>query len=408
MGKHESIDDDRRAELESFANGNAPQVLPPTAVRPLSGPADRVFGAQAVAVYRDDARVLQKIKALAAAAGSDWYYRFPVNSKGGKQWVEGPSIKLANDVARIYGNCDVDVRAIDKGDSWEFYARFTDFESGYSLTRPFQQRKSQSAMKGDADRALDIAYQIGVSKAIRNVVVNALQTYADYAFEEAYNSLVTKIGSDIDAWRNRTVEGIAKIPVDLVRVEAVVGRAAKDWLAPDVARVIAMMKSIADGMATVDETFPPLGKKPAGDEGEGETRTVQGFADKNAKTESTSTQENMGPASGQPASETDAPEQGEGQEAGEASPPKGGKGGGKAAKAATEKDDDGEKTPTNAKEYYAYADKWIDEIEYTDATKAGTKAIAEKRWKDEKDLRNKLNLDTELRDELKRKLDGSF
>jgi hypothetical protein len=42
---------------------------------------------------------------LAAAAGSDWFYRFPVKKKdGGQDWIEGPSIKLANDIARIFGN----------------------------------------------------------------------------------------------------------------------------------------------------------------------------------------------------------------------------------------------------------------------------------------------------------------
>ncbi|TIQ36371.1 MAG: hypothetical protein E5X49_32765 [Mesorhizobium sp.] len=39
---------------------------------------------------------------------------------------------------------------------------------------------------------------------------------------------------------------------------SVIGRPAKDWLAPDIAKVIAMMTAVADGMATLDETFPPL------------------------------------------------------------------------------------------------------------------------------------------------------
>jgi hypothetical protein len=110
----------------------------------------------------------------------------------------------------------------------------------------------------DADRQLDQTYQIGQSKAIRNCIVNSLQIYADYAFEHARNSLVDKIGKDLDAYRKRVTEGVARIPVALNRVERVIGRAAKDWLAPDIAQAIAMMKSIADGMATVDEVFPPI------------------------------------------------------------------------------------------------------------------------------------------------------
>jgi len=115
---------------------------------------------------------------------------------------------------------------------------------------------------------LDIAYSIGQSKAIRNVICNALQTYADYAFEQARDSLVEKIGKDLDRWRERTLQGLAKMPVELARVERVVGRAARDWLAPNVAQVIAMMKSVADGMATVDEVFPPIEAPAPAAEGE--------------------------------------------------------------------------------------------------------------------------------------------
>jgi hypothetical protein len=254
----------RARDLAEFANAAGQPNQPPerghALVRPTTGLAERVIGAQPVAVYRDEQKILQKLTALAAAAGSDWFYRFPVKKKdGGQDWIEGASIKLANDVARIFGNNVNEVREIDVGDAWVFYARFTDIETGFSMERAYRQRKSQASMRTrDADRQLDIAYQIGQSKAIRNCIVNALQIYADYAFEQARNSLVDKIGKDLEAWRKRTLEGLNNMPVELPRVERVVGRAAKDWLAPNIAQVIAMMKSIADGMASVDEVFPPL------------------------------------------------------------------------------------------------------------------------------------------------------
>ena len=109
------------------------------------------------------------------------------------------------------------------------------------MERAFHQRKSQTAMKTkDSARAMDIAYQIGQSKAIRNAIVNALGVYCDFAFDEARNSIVEKIGKDIKGWIERTTERLKALPVDLKRVERVVGRAAKDWLAPDVARIVAL------------------------------------------------------------------------------------------------------------------------------------------------------------------------
>jgi hypothetical protein len=259
---------DQRKALDEFANTGAQPNQPTPGghalVRPTQGIADRVIGAQPVAVYRDEAKILQKLSALAAAAGSDWFYRFPVRTKdGGQDWIEGPSIKLANDVARIFGNNVNEVREIDVGDAWIFYARFTDIETGFSMERAYRQRKGQSSMKTkDPDRQLDIAYQIGQSKAIRNCIVNALQIYSDYAFDNARNSLVDKIGKDLEAWRGRALEGISRMPLELGRAERVIGRAAKDWLAPDIARLVAMMRAVADGMATADETFPAV-EKPA-------------------------------------------------------------------------------------------------------------------------------------------------
>jgi hypothetical protein len=261
--------DDRGRDLQAFANsqGQPNQPLPSggaphghALVRPTTGLAERIIGAQQVHIYRDEAKVLQKLSAIAAAAGTDWFYRYPVKKTGGGvDYIEGPSIKLANDVARIFGNNVNEIRELDVGDAWVFYARFTDIETGFSMERAYRQRKSQGSIRTrDAERQQDIAYQIGQSKAIRNCIVNALQIYADYAFEQARNSLIEKIGKDLTGWRERTLQGLAKMPVDLVRAERVIGRAHRDWLAPQIAQVIAMMKSVADGMASADEVFPPL------------------------------------------------------------------------------------------------------------------------------------------------------
>lgn len=254
--------EERRDALDEFASMAEPvneAQLPVVAAPPSAMPA--VYGAQQLAIKRDTRRVLREIKELASAAGEDWYYRFPVKNKrkGTTDYVEGPTIKLANDVARIYGNCEVDCRATDLGTVVLYHARFIDLETGFALTRPFQQRKGVAKMGDDAGRNEDAGFQIGASKAIRNVVVNALQTYADFAFIEAKSALVDRIGSNLAGWRQRAVDRISAL-ASLDRVEAVVGRPAKDWLAPDVARVIAMGRAISEGMASVDETFPPLGQ----------------------------------------------------------------------------------------------------------------------------------------------------
>jgi hypothetical protein len=392
---------DKRSALDDFASAPARDVVSAPSVQPMASPGDRVFGAQAVAVYRDEARILQKLAALGAAAGDDWFYRFPVKNKnGGKDFIEGASIKLANDVARIYGNCEVDTRVIDLGPSWLIYARFTDFESGYALTRPFQQNKNASKMGGDADRRLDISFQIGVSKAIRNVVVNALQTFSDFAFEAARNSLIDKIGKDVKKWQEKTLQGLAKHGVDAQRVEFVIGRASKDWTAPDLAKIIAMMKAIGDGMATIDETFPPKDKQ-VGEDIDRETGEVTEQSNSAASTETGETSTGAADAGSAAPNPTDpatdqtsskqptasaAATAASGQAApATANPPK------DAAKGAA-------KAPANEAEYVAQTEAWIAAL--TDA-EAG-----EKRWLGDKAVRNKANVGGDAREELKAKLDA--
>ena len=113
-------------------------------------------------------------------------------------------------------------------------------------------------MGDDAARREDMAYQIGLSKAERNVVVNALEIEADILLEECKRSIVDRVGKDIEHYRRIIAERAAERGIDLARIEAVAGRTVKDWLAPDMVRIIGMMAAVNDGMATNDETFPTL------------------------------------------------------------------------------------------------------------------------------------------------------
>lgn len=224
---------------------------------PATGFNDSVVTAQAVKIRRRPSDVIQRMKVLAAAAGEEYRYSFPVKSKTGRtSTVEGPTIKLANDLAREYGNCMVDVRVVEQGDKWIYYARFIDLETGFCMTRPFAQRKEQKTMKTDDGRAADIVFQIGSSKAIRNVIVNALQTYADITFQAAKDSLVQTIGQDIEGWRKRISDRCAELDFDLKRIEVSVGKPVKEWIASDIAKVVAELKSVRDGMATFDDLYP--------------------------------------------------------------------------------------------------------------------------------------------------------
>ncbi len=220
-----------------------------------------VVTAQRVAVPRDPGRVLQQIGVLAPVAGTDWYYSIPFKDRKNNRttYVEGLSIKGAMEVVRIFGNCQVECTVEDVGHSWVFYARFTDYETGFTLVRPFQARKSAAdqAMK-DRERAMDIAFQIGASKAMRNVVTNALQSFCAHAFESAKKSLVDRIEKDVERYRAMAAEAFTMAGIDISRVERVRGKAFNSWSARDLALISGEISSIKDGMAAWDDIYPAL------------------------------------------------------------------------------------------------------------------------------------------------------
>ncbi len=217
----------------------------------------KIVTAQLCPVPRNLVRFMNNMKDLAQANGEDYYYSWEVKNKdGSKSTVEGGSIKLANDLAREYGNCITDVMMQDNGNEWIFYAKFIDLQTGFSMVRPFRQRKSQGSFKTDNERKLDIAFQIGASKAIRNVVLNALQTYSEKYFQEAKESLVNRIKANMDKSRDLILKGINENNYDLKLIEINIGRIAKDWRAEDMAKIISSLRTISDGMATFDELYP--------------------------------------------------------------------------------------------------------------------------------------------------------
>src|ERR1700733_10392620 len=90
---------------EAFARGGPTggdvSVLPAASLSQMADIWGTATTARKVEVARDEAKVLQKITAYAAAAGEHWFYRWPVKNrrKGTTDIVEGISIKGANPIS---------------------------------------------------------------------------------------------------------------------------------------------------------------------------------------------------------------------------------------------------------------------------------------------------------------------
>lgn len=231
----------------------------------------RIVTAQRVAIKRNLAGVLKEAIALAKVMGPKIYYSWQVENRraGTKSVVEGPTIKAAMAAVSIYGNCIVEAfPAQESATHWVFAARFIDYETGVNIVRTFQQRKSQSVGRHDADRQLDIVYQIGQSKAMRNVISAGLPWMLDEMVEAAKEGFIEKVKANIPGYKARIKERLDEHEIALERVERQLARTFEHWRAQDVAKVITLLQAIQDGTEDAEDVWPREAPK-GGEELEG-------------------------------------------------------------------------------------------------------------------------------------------
>ena len=243
---------------ESFPTGMAP--MGHSAVDQAQA---AIVLAQRVPVKRNLPAVLQEVRAIASAGGKEFFYSIPFKDGDRTTRVEGLTIGGAMMAMGQYGNCKVSCLPVrETAGHWTFVAQFDDYEKGVSVLRSFQQRRGQNTGMRDGGRQEDIVFQIGQSKAIRNVIVAALGWLCDEALTAARSGVLDRIGRNPEEARKYLVTQISGLEVALSRVERVVGRAAPNWLAQDMAKIFAELQSIRDGLSHVDELWPR--PEPAG------------------------------------------------------------------------------------------------------------------------------------------------
>lgn len=237
-----------------------------------AAPLQRLQGsyATAIAVQRPrDLRIVEQ-SALAEAAllGSEAYYGWGT----GKDRVEGPSVELANVLARCWGNCAIELQPVQEArDSWIFTAAFVDLETGFTLMRQFRQAKDWTVYgKFDDARKEDIRFQIGQSKAVRNVILNALPAWlvrramdkARGGVREEVEGLIAKHG--LEAIQRKAVERLASLGVEEARVLSTMGRKAVAALTvEDLVLLRGNITAIERGADTTESLFPVPEQAPA-------------------------------------------------------------------------------------------------------------------------------------------------
>ena len=204
----------------------------------------------------------------AALAGETMYYGWGA----GKDRIEGPSIELATAIHRCLTNNVVDQGPVeDFADGWVFSAVFIDLERGTTLTRKFRQSKRWIVYgKMDANRQDDIRFQIGQSKAIRNVILCAVPEWlVNKAISVAKEGVINKIQTYIDkhgvaAAQDYALNALAKCGVKEDRVLAKFERAERKGLTvEDLAIIKGDITVIENGAESPQSLYPAVGPEKA-------------------------------------------------------------------------------------------------------------------------------------------------
>jgi hypothetical protein len=193
----------------------------------------------------------------AARAGDEFYYSW---SQGGSI-VEGNTVGAALMMVRNWGNCAIDVKVSETPSGYVFYGAFIDLETGFNLVRPYKMSKQSPKNKQgreiySGERGRDIIFQIGASKAIRNVTLNALPKWLSEKVREVAKTNV--IGQVETMGKEKAIGKLIKraesLKIAWDRIESNYGKK-ESWDTDKIVAVMGAIRSVEDGIESMDEVF---------------------------------------------------------------------------------------------------------------------------------------------------------
>jgi hypothetical protein len=190
------------------------------------------------------------------------FYKFP---RGGET-VQGPSVYLARDLARCWGNVQYGIAELRRDDehgesemqAWAWDVQ-TNTRSSNTFIVPHKRDK-----KGGAVRLVDMRdiYENNTnqgSRRVREAIFSVLPPWFTAEAEELCKQTVEKgDGKPLPERIDAIVKAYDGLGVTLERLERKLGQPRARWTAFDVAQLTIAGKSIRRGEITVEDEFPPV------------------------------------------------------------------------------------------------------------------------------------------------------
>lgn len=175
----------------------------------------------------------------------------------------GPSVHLARELARIWGNLDYGVREMRRDDVEgvsEVQAYAWDQETNTRTTRSFIVPHARTTRKG-RQKLTDLGdiylnNQNQGAKAVRECIFATLPTWmVQEAQDLCHATLQGEITDGLENAVERSVKAFAALSVNQAMLERRVGRPKTAWTADDVARLRVDYTTVTRDGAPIDEVF---------------------------------------------------------------------------------------------------------------------------------------------------------
>ena len=215
---------------------------------------------------RDQALAYQRVMEACSRPGlaEEAMYAFP---RAG-QTVTGPSIRLAEELARNWGNIDYGIRELSRkpGES-EMEAYAWDLETNTITSQKFTVKHVRDTRQGRQDLTdeRDI-YELGANLGARRLRSRLLAILPPDLVEAAVDRCKATLQGNVEvplADRVRMlVEAFAGLGVSVSLLERYLGKPTAEVLPEELADLRAVYKSIKDGTARASEFFAPPASEP--------------------------------------------------------------------------------------------------------------------------------------------------
>lgn len=186
------------------------------------------------------------------------FYSYP---KGGSM-VNGPTIRLAEELARIWGNVDVSINELSRREGeTEMLAVAWDMERNVSQSVTFTVKHSldvkggQRELKSERD-IRDIAANVSGRKLRGRIIALLPKTLVNAAVAECYQTLAKSIGANLDTERRAVVSMLKEFGVTTEAIKKYFDIDNESKLNSDmVTKLLGIYKTIKAGEANAHEIF---------------------------------------------------------------------------------------------------------------------------------------------------------